>query len=88
MAEVLVNMPGEFAHTLLLPPDSNITAALRDMYPQLYPKPVETWEIIEGGVINGVGMVYSVCLDHVIDNYNMAAIVCLLNYLHIRLVSK
>lgn len=88
VSEVLVNAPKEVASVFLLPADTVVTSRLCTRYPRLYPSPPSTDDIIEGGVVSGVGTVYSLYLDHVFDGFNMASVVCLLNYLHIQLVSK
>ncbi len=88
VTEVLVNSPNELAEQFLLPSSSIVTKDLCNLYPELYcPQILETDEIVEGGVVSGVGTVYTLNLDHVFEGYNMAPIICLLNYLHLSLVS-
>ena len=89
VAEILVNIPNELAGQFLLPSNSVVTKTLCSLYPKLYsPKVVETNEIIEGGVVSGLGAVYTLNLDHVFDGFNMAPVVSLLNYLHLTIVSN
>ena len=87
VTEVLVNSPGELAASFVLPSDTLIAPNLSTLYPHVYNASTQSSDIVEGGVASGVGVVYSLCVDRVLEGHNMAAIVTLLNYLHVRLVS-
>ena len=87
VTEVLVNSPGDLAATFLLPSDALIVPHLSTLYPHVYNASTQSSDIVEGGVASGVGVVYSLCVDRVFEGHNMAAIVTLLNYLHVKLVS-
>lgn len=87
VVEVLVNFPKSSVVSLLLPADIEVNPYLCNLYPQLYPCKAEKTQIVEGGVASGLGVVYTLTIDRIFEGHNMAAILALVNVLHIRLVS-
>ena len=84
-----MNAPLKTAHCLLLPSSVRTTPTLQQWYPSLYPQeePAAA-SSVDGGVVSGVGVVHQVDTDKEFDGFNMAAVVNLLNYLHVQLVSR
>lgn len=86
----MVTLPSQLAGTLLLPSTTLVFPALCNLYPALYPhKLVSKYvgKLIEGGVPCEVGVVYTLNVDQVFDGFNMAAILALVNFMHMRIVS-
>ena len=87
-AEVLVNIPLKAIHCLLLPSSHEATHTLKQWYPSLYSEEVKGASgPALGGVASGVGVVHTLEIDQYYDKFNMAAVLCLLNYLSLNLVS-
>lgn len=83
MSEVLLNFPPSCASSLLLPLEKKATPTLIKLYPNLYPaKSIAK----EGGVVSGVGVVYTLDIDKEFEGWNLAPILALINMLYIRLV--
>lgn len=86
--EVLLNVAQNVSHCLLLPPSAVTTPTLVQWYPDLYPEDMSTSKCVrEGGVSSGVGVVHLLDVDALHDEFNVAAVVNILNYLHVLLVS-
>ncbi len=71
-AELLVNTPEQCAVSFLFPGDVQVMPTLRPLYPDIYD-------------CDGL---YASNLDCVCDDWNMCAVLSLINYLHWQLVSQ
>ena len=89
VVEVLVTLPSQLAGCLLLPSAVQIFPALRSLYPGLYPhKLVSKYagKLVVGGVPCEVGMIYTLSIDRVFNGFNVAAILAIVNFMHMRIV--
>jgi hypothetical protein len=69
--------------------DVRVMPFLVQHYHKLYPKKIDKMEDIrEGGVDSGIGVVYGANIDRVFSRCNMAAVLAVLNVLHIQLCNK
>lgn len=67
-------------------PDDHVMPFLLSSYPKLYPKELVGKEIKDGGVESGTSTIYTMDIDRVFEDHNMAAVTALLNVLYVRLV--